>query len=318
MVITEALAKTSAFIPVSKPYFLQITLGELFSVNNGATIGNVTATVTDPNGNKTTVTGTSSDWATQIIDLIKEGTWTVSITDDDKYCAATETTFTVNKVDKFTKKFDKNFLYRVGNENTVEIGYIFGEIETAVGLSSVNATIENVAGNAAGTYTAKTPWTSGTIQFTGTGVVRVTISADGANPVEINLEVVDAANSASAVATTTGGNFVLVCDVNTDKHCYLWNCTVFGNGFTYSLNGAPTAYNSKQGKGILIANNAVLDNLVIVGDEYTGYGAFSNNDYYNTAIDVTGDTIIQNCYISGCSAPVRARNNVTIINCSSK
>ena len=29
MVITEALAKTSAFIPVSKPHFLQMTLGGL-------------------------------------------------------------------------------------------------------------------------------------------------------------------------------------------------------------------------------------------------------------------------------------------------
>ena len=124
--------------------YTQITLGTLFGVKNGATIGNVTATVTDPNGNKTTITGTSPDWATKSITLVKEGKWTISIVDDDRYCAATETTFVVNKVDKFTKKFDKNFLYRVGNENTVDIGYIFGEIGTAVGLSSVNVQIANV------------------------------------------------------------------------------------------------------------------------------------------------------------------------------
>jgi len=294
--------------------YTQITLGTLFGAKNGATIGNVTATVTDPNGNKTTVTVTSSDWATKTVDLVKEGTWTVSIADDDKYCAATVTKFTVNKVDKFTKKFTQNFLYRVGNQNTVAVGSIFGEIETAVQLSSVNVTITNVAGNASGDYTSNATWTNGNIQFSDTGVVKVTISADGANPVEINLEVVDATNITSATGTTTGGNLVLLCDVNTSTYVNYWNCTLYGNGFKYSLNGAPTTYNSKQGKGILITQNAILDNLVIVGDVYNDYGAYIQNEYYNTVIDVTGDTIIQNCYISGCAAPVRARNNVTITN----
>ena len=295
--------------------YSQITLGSIFSVVNGATIGNVTATVTDPNGNVTTVNGTGADWATKSFAVIKEGTWIVSIVDDDKYCAATETTFTVNKVDKFTKKFDKNFLYRVGNENTAGIGYIFGEIETAVGLSSVNVSITNVAGNATGVFTANdSDWTKGTLKFEGTGVVKVTISADGAKPFELNLEVVDAQNATSAVGTTDGGNFVLLCDVNTSSFQYLWDCKLYGNGFVYSLKGAPTKYSSGHGHGVLITKNATLDNLVIVGDEYTEYGALSTDNYYTSAIDVTGNTTIQNCYISGCSAPVRSRSNVTIVN----
>ena len=294
--------------------YTQITLGELFTAKDGVTIGNVTATVTDPNGNVTSLTG--ANWVSQTINLIKDGKWTISIVDDDKYCATTTVELTVNKVDKFNKLFNKDFLYRVGNaENSpVALGTMFSEIETAVDISSVNVSIENVAGNAAGTFTPNATWTKGTIQFTGTGVVKVTISADGANDLELNLEVVEAENITSAKGTTTGGNFVLLCDVNTTSYVNYWNCTLYGNGFTYSLNGAPTAYNSKQGKGILITKNAVLDNLVIVGDVYNGYGAFTENDYYNTVIDVTGDTIIQNCYISGCAAPVRARNNVTIIN----
>ena len=289
--------------------YSQITLGSIFGATNGATIGNVTATVTDPNGNVTTVTGTSADWAKKSFAVIKEGAWTVSIVDDDKYCAATEATFTVNKVDKFTKKFDKDFLYRVGNQNTVDIGYIFGEIETAVKLSSVNVQISDVSGNAAGTYTAKTPWTSGKLQFAGTGVVKITISADGANPVELNLEVIDATNVTSAPSNTTNEykNYVFVKDISTSSYVNHWNCTIYGNGFTYSLKGAPTAYNSKQGHGILITKNATLDNLVIVGDVYESYGAYTNQDYYNTAVDVAGDTVIQNCYISGCAAPVRVR-----------
>ena len=83
---------------------------------------------------------------------------------------------------------------------------------------------------------------------------------------------------------------------------------------TYSLKGAPTAYNSKQGHGVIITKNATLDNLVIVGDIYNSYGAYTNQDYYNTAVDVVGDTTIQNCYIANCAAPVKARSNVTIKN----
>lgn len=294
--------------------YTQITLGELFGVEEGATIGNVTATVTDPNGTEITVTGTSSDWATKTIDLTKDGNWKVVIKDDDAYCSVTTVTFTVNKVNKFTNKFDKDFLYRVGNKNTVNLGTIFEEIETNISLSSVSVTIDTIAGNAAGTFTSNVTWTSGTIQFTGTGVVTVTISADGANSVSLNLEVVDATNLTSATGTTSGGSFVLLCDVNTTSYVYYYDAALYGNGFTYSLKGAPTTYSSSHGHGVLITKNATLDNLVIVGDVYDEYGAYTNNNDYNAAIDVSGDTVIQNCYISGCSAPVSTRANATIIN----
>ena len=293
--------------------YTSISLGDLFSTikNN---IGDVTAIFTDPDGNTITVTGTASDWATKTVNLTKSGTWKVAIKDDDSYCEVTEGEFTVQNVDKFESKFKGDFLYRVGNKNTVALGTLFSEIQTPVSLSAVSVKIENVAGTATGTYTSNATWTSGNIQFTGTGVVKVTISADGANSVELTLEVVDATNITSATGTTTGGNFVLLCDVNTTTYVNYWNCTLYGNGFTYSLEGAPTSYNSKQGHGILITKNATLDNLVIVGDVYNSYGAYTNQDYYNAAVDVVGDTVIQNCYISGCAAPVKARSNVTIKN----
>ena len=291
--------------------YTSISLGDLFSTikNN---IGDVTAIFTDPDGNTITVTGTASDWATKTVNLTKSGTWKVAIKDDDSYCEVTEGEFTVQNVDKFESKFKGDFLYRVGNKNTVALGTLFSEIQTPVSLSAVSVKIENVAGTATGTYTSNATWTSGNIQFTGTGVVKVTISAYGANPVELTLEVVDATNLTSATGTTSGGTFVLLCDVNTTTYVNYWNCTLYGNGFTYSLNGAPTAYNSKQGQGILITQNAVLDNLVIIGDVYEGYGAYKDNDYFNTAIDAMGPTVIQNCYIANCSAPVKARANLTI------
>ena len=294
--------------------YTQITLGDLFNaIVDDSKIGTVTATVVAPNNPPTTITGTSADWGSKTIDLVKDGEWTVKITDNAS-CIEAGIKFNVNKVDKFTKKFDKNFLYRVGNLNEFAIGYIFGEIATEVMLSSVNVSIDNVKGNATGTFTPKATWTNGTLKFEGTGVVKVTIIADGANPVELYLEVVDAQNATSAVGTTTGGNFVLLCDVNTSSFQYLWDCKLYGNGFVYSLKGAPTKYSSGHGHGVLVTKNATLDNLVIVGDEYTEYGALSTDNYYTSAIDVTGNTIIQNCYISGCSAPVRARSNVTIVN----
>ena len=220
---------------------------------------------------------------------------------------------------KFESKFTGDFLYRVGNGNAVTLGSLFGakDGETVVD-SGVWVTVQavNENGNVGGTFTANTTdWTKGTLQFSGTGVVKVTIQDyNFCTPTEITLEVIDATNITSATGTTQGGDLVLLCDVNTSDYVNYWNCTLYGNGFTYSLNGAPTEYNSKQGHGILITKNATLDNLVIVGDVYNSYGAYTNQDYYNAAVDVVGDTTIQNCYISGCAAPVSTRANATIVN----
>ena len=263
--------------------------------------------------------------------LTLTGTGKVQITIQDYYfCTPTTITVDVTErtaAEKFEVAFDHDpntegrqnhvneYLYRVGNKNAVSLSNLFAAIagaeidEVSVKVEAVNST------GASGTHTSAANWVDGKIQFNGTGVVKVTITDnDYCTPTDLYLEVVDATNLTSATGTTTGGNFVLLCDVNTSTYVNYWNTMLYGNGFTYSLKGAPTAYNSKQGKGIIITKNTTLDNLVIVGDVYNGYGAYTNNDYYNTVIDVTGDTTIQNCYISGCAAPVRARNNVTIIN----
>ncbi len=224
-----------------------------------------------------------------------------------------------DSVEKFETKFTGDFLYRVGNQNTVSLGSLFAAKDgVTINNSGVYVTIDKVAEdmNVSGKFTPNTSdWTKSTIQFSGTGVLKVTIQDyNFCTPTVLYLEVVDAKNITSAEGTTSGGSFVLLCDVNTSSYVNYWNCTLYGNGFTYSLNGAPTAYNSKQGHGILITKNATLDNLVIVGDIYNSYGAYTNQDYYNAAIDVLGDTTIQNCYISGCAAPVSTRANATITN----
>ena len=219
-------------------------------------------------------------------------------------------------VEKFETKFTGDFLYRVGNKNTVSIGSLFAAKDgVTISNAGVWVTVQKLDENmnVSGKFTADTTdWTKGTIEFSGTGVVKVTIQDyNFCTPTVLYLEVVDATNITSAVGTTSGGNLVLLKDINTTTYVNYWNCTLYGNGFTYSLNGAPTAYNSKQGHGILIANNATFDNLVIVGDVYDSYGAYTHQEYYNAAIQAT-ETTIQNSYVANCATPVRG-NGVTII-----
>ncbi len=280
----------------------------------------VTVTNLDENGNvSATFARNNENWENGT--LILTGTGRVQITIQDYYFC-TPTTITVNVTDreaeeKFEVIFNNgDFLHRVGNSGTVALDKLF-KAKDGVTVGTISVTVEALNGTGvSGAYTANTTdWTKGTIQFAGTGVVKVTITDnDYCIATTLYLEVVNATNITSATGTTSGGDMVLLCDVNTSAYVNYWNCTLWGNGFTYSLNGAPTAYNSKQGHGILITKNATLDNLVVVGDVYNSYGAYTNQDYYNAAVDVLGDTIIQNCYISGCAAPVSTRANATITN----
>ena len=222
--------------------------------------------------------------------------------------------------EKFETNFNGDFLYRVGTQNEVTAGTLFSEIKelsNPVVDSGVVISVTSLHddGINMGTFTPDTKnWENGKIKFNQTGIVKVTIQDyDYCKPTELIVEVIDATNLTSAEGTTTGGTFVLVSDVNASSYVNYWNATVYGNGFTYSLKGAPTTYNSKQGHGILIAQNTIFDNVKIVGDIYTGYGAYKDNDYYNTAVDVVSDTTFRNCYIANCAAPIKARGNVTII-----
>jgi len=293
-----------------------VTLGELFTATGEANINNATVDV-NVSGVECEITEDTADWTNGTIKFTSTGTAIVTIT-DGVYCETTENNVEVKavEVEKFALVFENtdDYLYRVGNANAVELGKLFKALEGAE-IGNVAIEVKTVRGDATGTYTSNATWSKGTIKFSGTGVVSVTIDDDKyAKAITLNLEVLNATNITSAVGTISGGDMVLLCDVNTSTYVNYWNCTLYGNGFTYSLNGAPTAYNSKQGHGVIITKNATLDNLQIVGDIYNSYGAYTTNDYYNAAVDVVGDTVIQNCYIANCAAPVSAREDVTITN----
>ncbi len=325
---TQPIDKFAANDVTNQNAYTQITLGELFEAINGATIGNVTATVVDPYGHKTTITGTSSDWATKTINLSKDGTWTVVINDDDEYCVAVENSFTVNKADIFINKFNKNFRYRVGNaENSpVALGSIFGEKDTDLGLSSVNVTITNVSGNASGVFTPNNTWTNGTIQFSGTGVVTLTISADGANDCSLNLEVIDAVNATGA-ASATSNNVVLLNDCGFSSITVSNGYTLYGNGFTVTCGSDSAALDT--GYSFVTLDNGTLDNVQIDCPDFDYAVLYKTNmtssenrsettdrtRYYNvkSGVMVSGNSQILNSRVSGARAAVNVTGGNVLI-----
>ncbi len=298
------------------------TLGDIFEADEGAEISSANVEVTVSNTTLCTYTKNASDWTQSTLSFTGTGEVTLTITDGELCNPATATVTVSNPTEtvKFEKKFNKDFLYRVGNNGRnnetsydVKLSDLFGVIG-GKNVGEISAEIKCIAGNVEYAISEDTSLTEKTINFTGTGVVNVTIDDNTfTTPTELYLEVVDAKNITSAKGTTTGGNFVLLCDVNTTSYVYYWNSTLYGNGFTYSLEGAPTNYSSSHGHGILITQNATLDNVVIIGDVYSEYGAYSTQNDFNAAIDVINNTTIKNCYIANCSTPVKSRGDTTII-----
>ena len=202
-------------------------------------------------------------------------------------------------VTKFETKFTGNFLYRVGNQNTVSLGSLFKAKDgVTISNAGVWVKVEKVDenSNVSGTFTANTSdWTKGTIQFSGTGVVKVTIQDyNFCKPTVLYLEVVDAYNRTTA---SFGGNSVLLNDVSTSSTLSA-SGVVYGNGFTVNMENAPIS--EKNGAVFHLYDGAVLKNLGIVGKEFTSVATTVNDtDYGVSAVRAWGTVVIENCYISG-------------------
>ena len=280
----------------------------------------LTVTVTDLVDTDGTVTGEfvldKDNWADSTITL--SGTGKVQITVQDYYfCTPTtiEVTVTERKSDKkFETKFTGNFLYRVGNANTVALGSLFEEInQDTVKDDGVAVTIENVKGNAFGSYTKNAEWEKGTIQFSGTGEVKVTITDnDYCTPTELDLEVVDAVNATSATSATKN-NVVLLQDCGFSSLEVSGGYTLYGNGFTMTCGSDSAALNT--GYEFVAVNNGILDNVQIDCPNFDYAVLYSSNmtesgnrsettdktRYFNvkSAVEVNGNSQILNSRISG-------------------
>ena len=232
-----------------------------------------------------------------------------------------------NSVEKFETKFTGDFLYRVGTQNAVNVGTLFQAKDGAEINNSgvyVSITSQHDDNIIMGSFTTSTvdnnedgavDWKDGRLTFKKTGVVKVTIQDyDYCTPTILYLEVVDAKNITSATGSSNT-DVVLLNDVKINSGATVTydNSFVYGNGFTFDVSGGLTKYVSSQGWGIInLSNGATLDNLVITGDVYGIYGAYSDNDY-NTAAVASLSGTIQNCWISNCAAPVMLRGTTTIM-----
>ncbi len=315
-----------------------VTIDKLFAAMDNAEVDiksdNVQVTIS-PFGTTSTVSGTytanTTDWTQGTLTFSGVGQAVITITD---YYFCNTATVTVNVVgaDKFDTKFVnyKDYLYRVGNadKSTVALGTIFehngnGTINSA----NVDVTFTTVAGNANGIYTANTSnWTNGTIQFTGTGVVKVTIKDATSTAFILNLEVVDAVNATGAT-NATANNVVLLNNISggftvSDGYAF------YGNGFKVTCSGKGT-YLNHGGMTLGYVNvqtGGILDNVQVICDIYPNAFVYSeevkvssNLDkdastsdrsrymYQLSAISVSGDgSVVSNCYAYG------GRNNIFV------
>lgn len=208
------------------------------------------------------------------------------------------------------------YLYRVGNKNTVSLGSLFEVIAgKTVDNSSVDVTFEKVQGDVSGTFTKNDDnWTAGTIQFAGTGVVKVNIQTNGKIAVPLTLEVVDAKNATTATSATNN-NVVLLNDISgefTVSNGY----TFYGNGFKVTCSGNGSYGSKALSYGfITVSDGGVLDNVQIICDIFPESYLYTtemeadssgNYPYAKSAVAITGNSTISNCYIYG------ARNNIFV------
>ncbi len=258
------------------------------------------------------------NWENTVIEFNGTGNATITIS-EDSLVTTLELSVSKTLVDKFvvSSNFSNygSYLYRVGNANTVALGSIFsvfGDYE--INSETVEVTVSaDENSNVSGAYTANTTdWTKGTIKFSGTGPVSVTIKEDYSNEFTIRLEVVDATNATSA-ANATKNNVVLLNDCGFSSLEVSGGYTLYGNGFTLTC-GSDSA-SLDMGYGFVTLNNGTLDNVQIVCPNYDYAALYKTNltssenrsettdktRYYNakSGVMALGNSQILNSRISG-------------------
>ena len=217
-----------------------------------------------------------------------------------------------------TTNFTGDFLYRVGNQNAVALSSLFN-----VGKHSVTVEVTKVAGNASVTVNGTS------LEFNGTGVVKVTLSADctcGECDLVLNLEVVDAKNVTSA-ENATDKNIVLLRDAGFSSLEVSGGYTIYGNGFTLTCGSDSAALDT--GYSFVTLNNGILDNVQIVLPNFDYAVLYKSNmteegnrsqttdktRYYNvkSGVMVSGNSQILNSRISGARAAVNVTGGNLLI-----
>lgn len=200
------------------------------------------------------------------------------------------------------------YIYRVGNGNTVALGSLFkAEEGTAIVSSAVRLSAEIIDGVQGVDYTANTTtWTSGTLKFTGTGVVKLTLEYYDQAPLELYLEVVNAQNATKAT-NASSSNIVLLNDISgtfTVSNGY----TFYGNGFTVRAAGTGSA--GIMTECFIRIDNGTIEDTVIKCDVfpetyvYQSQVTFTNGkaDYLRCGVGMYGKSRFVNSYVEGARA----------------
>ena len=312
-------------------------LGDLFEATGiGEAIkdSNVVVTVS-PSSADTKVdflyTMNTEDWTESKLKFNTLGDVTITIT-DYYFCKSTTIPVEVTETEKFVSNITDDFLYRVGNQNTVTLGWLFAQKadQPTVDDASVNVTVNTDAANY--TFTKGNTWTAGTLQFNNfTGVVTITIKDATSNPCSVTVEVVDGKNTTSAESATSG-NIVLHGNIGSG-FTVSGRYAFYGNGFTLNYIGNGQYLNNGLKQGLVtVSENGTLDNLRIVmpvyPDAYLYYnsaqigtavkdGPYSSETqadgtekiryhYQLSGIALSGNSTVSNCYIYG------GRNNIFV------
>ena len=302
----------------------------------------VTVTNLDENGIVTAeFVRNTNNWAESTIAFTNTGRISITIQD---YYFCTPTTITVDvknaenitKINRFTIEFPNTakYLYRVGNLNAVPLNKLFGIVEGEEdNVGSISVNVETIIGASAPDAT-NVDLESGTIQFTNTGVVAVTISDDNFSvPKTLYLEVVDAYNATSAVSAPYTYNdkaydVVLLNNTSSGGFTVKDGYAFYGNGFTVTCSGKGTYLNhGGMTLGyVTVQTGGILDNVQVICDVYPKAFIYteevkvsSNLDteastsdksrymYQLSAISVSGDgSVVANCYAYG------GRNNIFV------
>ena len=286
----------------------ELTLGQIFGEVEGADIdsSNVTVTVDDEEFALTDTT----DWTQNVVKFTEGKPYTITIVENSNPVTAT-VNVKIPPVE-FVSKFTNDYIYRVGNQNAVALGSLFGTKDDAVVYGNVNVIIENSVGDAAGVYTANAiDWSKGTIQFSGTGIVDVTIEQEGLNNIEtLSLEVVTANNVTKyGELKNYSVTSVLLNDIEMSSNSSYYingGATLYGNGFTFDCTkGAYTPTGSVSENYVIGLYGANLDNVRIIGAVYTEYGATASSNYNRALVLSKQNSTITNCYVSNTSSPIR-------------
>ena len=231
---------------------------------------------------------------------------------ETKTCANDSSHTQTRTISHFTLKLPNtgSYLYRVGNANNVKLGTLFDSASGA-DITSVSATVTNIAGSASGTYTANSSdWRLSTIKFNNTGVVTVTLKHGSNSAATLKLEVVAGTNyvEGATLGSITSNNAVLLGNVNsntsrTSAITINNNKTLYGNGFSVTDVRTSTAGTSGY---INMSGGGAIDNAVLLGKVYSSaVSSGTDNENYAPGIWITGNASIYNSRVSECKYAVQ-------------